>query len=102
MTTATAPRWEDIYRIKQRHTGHWFSPDTLRFFRSRVAQGGYVTPDGARVYFVSSEQFDYNSPRLYTVRVQDRQTGAIDTLGEFQQYGSRNTADRAAQKAAAE
>jgi hypothetical protein len=71
-----------------RHTGYWFSRGATAFFRSRVSPTMY--PDDARKvsYFVSSEQFDYQSPRLYTVRVIDWATGDVDTVGEFQQYGT--------------
>lgn len=89
---------------------HWFSPDTMRFFRSRVAQYGYSTvdpyenPSEARVFFVSSEQFQasngYRKPRAYTVRAMNWATGDVNTVGEFQAYGSRGSADRAARKLA--
>jgi len=80
----------DIRNIKRRHQGHWFDTDTMRFFRSRIAQTATVK-DG-KAYFVSSEQFNYSSPRLYSVRVCDMETGEIDTLGEFQQYGTSRQA----------
>lgn len=89
---------------------HWFSQSTMRFFRSRVAQYGYGTvdpyeqPNEARVFFVSSEQFQGSdgrrAPRAYTVRVMDWATGNVGTVGEFQAYGSRGSADRAARKLA--
>jgi hypothetical protein len=59
---------------------HWFQPEAMRFFRSRIESGVY----GGR-YFISSEQFDDNSPRLYTVHEASPE-GKIDTIGEFQQY----------------
>lgn len=90
---------------------HWFSPSTMRFFRSRVAQYGYSMvdpyeqPKEARVFFVSSEQFQGSdgrrATRAYTVRVMNWATGDVDTVGEFQAYGSRGSADRAARKLAA-
>jgi len=76
--------------IKRRTTGHWFDPGTMRFFSSRVGQTGWEGPGGT--YFVSSEQFDSTSPRLYTVRRQ-KSGGDIDTVGEFQGYTSRAAAD---------
>lgn len=63
---------------------HFFDEDATRFFKSRYPQTGVVKDNKA--YFVTSEQFDYNSPRLYTVRVCDMATGIIDSVGEFQQY----------------
>lgn len=83
----------------------WFSPDTLRFFSGRVAQCGYLTGDGTKAYFVSSEANRHASTaqgrrRLYSVRVFDTATGEVDTFGEFQAYASRSGADRAARRAA--
>lgn len=63
---------------------HFFDAGATRFFKSRYPQTGIVKDNKA--YFVTSEQFDYNSPRLYTVRVCDMETGIVDTIGEFQQY----------------
>lgn len=63
---------------------HFFDQGTTRFFRSRYPQTGVVKNN--RAYFVTSEQFDYNAPRFYTVRVCDLATGVVDTVGEFQQY----------------
>mgnify|MGYP003526637488 CR=1 FL=1 len=82
--------------IQRKHTGHWFSRDTMRFFLSRVGEYGYQGPGG--VYFVSSERFSRDgSPRLYTVRRQDPD-GSIETVGEFQGYKSRSGAHAAAKR----
>jgi hypothetical protein len=42
---------------------HWFSPDTMRFFNSRVCSTVYQGH-----LFISSERFDETTPRLYGVR----------------------------------
>ena len=63
---------------------HFFDPGATRFFKSRYPQTGIVKDNKA--YFVTSEQFDYNSPRLYTIRVCDMTTGIVDSVSEFQQY----------------
>lgn len=73
--------------------GHyWFEPATLRFFSSRILantlRGGY---------FVTSERFDANSARFYSVR-QVQTDGAIDTVGKFQAYTSAAQAKRAIAK----
>lgn len=94
----------DIERASERGSRHWFSPNTMRFFRSRVGGFGYLTDDGSKAYFVSSEQFESSmgdrADRRYTVRVCEMKTGEIDTVGEFQQYASRSGADKAAQRLA--
>ncbi len=75
------PEYVSIYDIKNKHCGHWFSPGAMRFFNSRLPQGGYKI--GNKAYFITSEQFDYKTPRYYTVRVIDWITGDVDTVGEF-------------------
>jgi len=65
---------------------HWFTSGAMRFFRSRVGTTLY----GGR-YFVSSEQFDNRSPRLYTIR-EARPDGSITTVGTFQEYESDDAA----------
>jgi hypothetical protein len=59
--------YNTIDQIKADNKGignHWFDADTMRFFNSRVNRKVY---DGH--LFVSSEQFDSDSPRLYSIRV---------------------------------
>lgn len=90
--------------VRRKHNGHWFDPDSMRFFRSRVGEVAYEAADGRR-YFVSSERFMPSrgpaAPRNYTVRVQST-TGDIDTVGEFQGYATRRAADKEAQRLAKE
>lgn len=47
--------------------GHFFDADTLRFFNSRVLSDLYRVND-SEGYFVTSERFDYDTPRTYSVR----------------------------------
>lgn len=81
---------------------HWFDADTLRFFRSRLPQqvyrdGTYAQP-GRFAYFVTSEKYanrfsGTNLPRKWSVRRYDYDERDISTIGEFQEYSSRNGAD---------
>ena len=71
---------------------HWFDPDTMRFFRTRLPRHGYRGPGGT--YFVSSEQGPL-MPREYTVR-RLVGLGRIETVGEFCGYKARATATEAA------
>jgi hypothetical protein len=79
----------DVRRANANRGHHWFDPETLQFFRSRVGRTLY----GGR-YFISSEQNKgyypeyYCYPRMYTVRVVNAD-GSIDTVGEFQAYETR-------------
>jgi hypothetical protein len=67
----------------------FFSPDTMRFFRSRVGRELY----GGR-FFITSEQFDDAAPRWYSVRCANRD-GSIDTVS-FQGYATEAEATLAA------
>ena len=61
---------------------HFFSPDTMRFFKSRVLDEVYQGPGG--FYFVTSEKRD-DEPRHYTVRIYNPFTGDCRTVGGFNQ-----------------
>lgn len=84
---------------------HWFDPAALRWFRSRVHAATYQTPSGC--LFVSSEQYvaydPYRcEPRKFTVRRFTESTGEVDTVGDFQEFGSRSGAHAAAARIAAD
>jgi hypothetical protein len=90
MTTA----YQNIRQIEYANTstGHYFfSPSSMRFFRSKIASQSVINGR----YFITSEQFDANSPRLYTIRIAN-DDGSIDTVGEFQGYETVEAAKRAA------
>jgi hypothetical protein len=82
----------DDVRITAKNRGsHWFEPSTMRFFKSRVGRPGTIYKG---VYFVSSEQFDHNSPRLYSIRKVTCTHNVFDisTVGEFQGFKSSSSA----------
>ena len=90
-TTTTTPRkiysMIDIRRAAENHGSHWFSPDALRFFNSRISNKVYNGSNG--VFFVSSEKYA-GEPRRYTVRefckdlsVADAPRVYIETVNEF-------------------
>ena len=74
--------------------GHWFDQDTIRFFNSRISNKAYHLKDQKLVYFISSEQYNAQSPRLYSIRLYNSKTGQMDTIGEFQQYKTSKQAKR--------
>lgn len=84
----------DISDIKSKAVGHFFDKGAMRFFNSRILSD--VFPSTKCVYFVTSEQYDYKSPRLFTVRSFDLTTRSIETVGEFQEYATRAQAISAA------
>ena len=88
--------FSDIRAADDARGGHFFERGAMRFFGSRAPKSGYRGLDG-RVYFVTSEQFDEFSPRLYTVRAQ-KPDGSIDTIGKFQGYETARSASAAARR----
>ena len=89
----------DTQDIERDHSGHWFSPPTKRFFRSRIGSQVYQGLGG--IYFVSSEQYRTFAgplaPRKYTVRRYDPLADTISTIGDFNAL-SRSTAHRLAKQ----
>ena len=88
--------------IKARHQGHFFDQGAMRFFDSRLAEYGALLADGS-VLFVTSERFDYKTPRRYTVRLQNpdgRMTTKTDPVLKFQQFDDSTSAWRALRKLA--
>ncbi len=106
------PTLEAIQKHYRLHNGgHWFDPDTLRFFRTRFS-GPIFTDynpvghegDGADClhYFVTSEKagFGDDAGRAFTVRSYRPRAAEIGTVGEFLAYKTREQALSAARKAA--
>ena len=91
-------RMDCIRRANEDARMYWFSPDTMRFFRSRVLDQVYQGPGG--IYFVSSERGP-EMPRLYTVRRFCPDTGGVETAEEFQGYAKATQARRVAARLAA-
>jgi hypothetical protein len=65
---------------------HWFSPDTLRFFDSRILDGVIR----GRL-FVTSESPGTDGGRRYTIRIA-QDSGEVDTVGEFMGYATQHEA----------
>lgn len=89
--------FKTVAEIKQanREAGqHFFSPDTLRFFRSRIESDVL----GGRL-FITSEQFVASTgeadPRRYTVRVANDDASSINTVHGFQEFDSLEEAHEA-------
>ncbi len=59
---------------------HFFDADTMEFFNSKLESD---LIDGR--FFITSERFDFNTPKQYTIRAA-QDDGAIVTLGDFGQY----------------
>lgn len=83
-----------IQQVNEAQGQFWFSPDTMRFFKSRIES---EVIDGR--YFVSSEQEGPDAPRLFTVRSAE-DDGEIMTVGDLGAYTTREEALTAAYRAA--
>ena len=75
-----------------RVVGNWFSRDTMGFFNCRIVSR---RPIHFR-FFITSERYD-TEPARYTIR-EARADGSIGTIGEFQEYGSQESALRGLKK----
>jgi len=71
----------------------FFSPDTIRFFNSRTDQTAIVVNHIA--YFITSEQREHDTPRKYTIRKANLDTGNIETIGEFHSFDTHRDAKKA-------
>lgn len=97
----------DLRAIANHAGGFFFSPNTMRFFNSRVLEGVYHAGDskaieGAVFYFITSEAYE-DTPRHYTVRraVLGSQRGdrpAIDISAVGEHYATPAEARRAARE----
>jgi hypothetical protein len=83
--------------------GHWFDAGAMRFFNGRISGEVHSAGKNAGQYFVSSERYDDDTPRLYSVRRFDPETADVmDAPGHhFQEYASLSGAHGAAKRAAA-
>jgi hypothetical protein len=79
MTTATLWTVNTIKDANRVVGGHWFDPDTMRCFGTRVLATVYQGPGG--IYFVTSDH-DYARNRCYSVRRFDPATGDVSTVGD--------------------
>ena len=83
---------EAIKMLNKAKGQFFFSPGTMRFFNSKISSN--VINDR---FFITSERFDDEHPRLFTIRVIDWHTGEIGTHGEFQEYKTAEQAKRVAE-----
>jgi hypothetical protein len=90
----------DLAEANRAAGGHWFDPESKRFFRSRIAPGLYR---GQRlIWFVSSEKsgWEDSSPRKFTVRVFDPTDAGVDSVGELFAHRDLSSARAAARSLA--
>lgn len=86
---------EQIKAANEEAGRYFFSPGAMRFFDSRILDGVY----GGR-YFVTSEKGDWpGAERGYTIR-EAHEDGDVTTVGELQEYATREEAINAAKRMA--
>jgi hypothetical protein len=94
--TRTLRDMDDVRAVNRDAGSHWFDPDTLRFFGSRIGDTLY-----GRRFFTSSEYASFDRRgRKYTVRVV-LPDGSIDDAGGFLALNSSAAARRLAERLAA-
>jgi hypothetical protein len=111
MKTQAETKWtiDGIKAANERAGNFFFSPDTMRYFRSRVLPTVTQGPGG--VYFVTSEGISnfggrgWTRARRFTVRVFNPKTADVNTVGalpdcEFQKFPTAREARSAARRLA--
>ncbi len=78
----------DVKRLNEGAGGYWFSPDTLKFFKSRFTETDKLIKGK---YFITSEQNPEGS-RMFSVRAFDPKTKDISTVGEFHSFATKKEA----------
>jgi hypothetical protein len=84
--TFTYRSMADVESANRQIGNHWFDRDTMRFFNTKI-ESGLI---GGK-YFITSERYDEDRPRRYSVRRADTD-GTIDTVGEFHAHLTREDA----------
>lgn len=79
--------YENMQQVRNAHR-IWFSPDTMKFFRS-IVETDLVKGQ----YFITSERQKNEENKKYTIRHADH--NVIKTIGKFQQYTSLAEAEKA-------
>ena len=84
---------KQLMQLNSSNDRHFFSEGAMNFFNSQVQQ----LPPYSGCVFVTSEQFDYKTPRFFTVRIM-HSDGSVETMSEFQQFVTEEEAHRYAKE----
>lgn len=88
MTTQTLGSIGDVERLNRSAGKHYFDEDTMRFFNSRIET------DLIRGRFFITSEKGPDERRRFSIRCAF-DSGAIETVGDFQQFASWEAADNA-------
>lgn len=72
--------WERMKEANTEAGRYWFTPDSMRFFDTRLETPLYERSGG--VYFMTSEKPPHG-PRIFSVRRFDIRDSAVDNIGDF-------------------
>lgn len=84
--------FKDLAEFKKAHKaqgGHFFDPSAMRFFNSKI-ESGLLGKEGRQV-FITSERYDLNRPKKYTIR-HAMPSGEVQDVSDF---GNFNTLEEA-------
>lgn len=84
----------DVISLNTKKGMFFFSPDTLKFFNSRVL-GGELQGKNKDLFITSEKQPSIRGQefsRRFTIRRVNKTSGDISTAGEFQGFGSQSSA----------
>ncbi len=87
-------KFDTIDNVKRYHSGYFFTPEAMRFFRSKVYETTATLGD--LTYFITSEKCPTDK-RRYTIRTMSR-TGSIALFSAFEAYSSKKQAEKALAK----
>jgi len=88
-----------LKKVCKLYGNYFFSKGNIGFSRSRFGDNIYKGK-----YFITSEQAEYNMPRLYSIRgfkiVKEEEYRAVSiwTVGQYQKFTSYNQAQRYIEK----
>jgi hypothetical protein len=68
---------------------HWFSKGSMEFFNTRIVE----QPNKFNM-FITSEQFNDESPKGYNIRYFNEKTSKVETIGDFQKFDSLEQAKK--------
>jgi len=81
---------DEVIRADQANHGHFFDGGAKRFFNSRISQVAYKWND--YYFWVTSEKFDSQTPRKYTIRFACCDCMSIHDIDGFQAHRSMDDA----------
>lgn len=81
----------DVRRANKETGNHFFSRDTMRFFHSKIESRILARAHDTRHFFITSEIFCENGPRVYTIREALKRGAEIETVGT-REYTSKEMA----------